>query len=321
MPAISAIQETIAAELEQVCEIFERELASELPAVNELCAHVGRYRGKMLRPALVLLSARACGSIRPAHLTVAAVVEMVHMATLVHDDVLDEGELRRGSPTINRLEGNETAVLLGDYLISHAFHLCSSLDSLYALRCIAATANTICAGELQQVRQRGNLDLNIETYLEIIDRKTASLAQVCCRLGAHFAGADEQVADLLAGYGRDLGIAFQITDDILDIAGNEAQMGKTLGRDLAKKKLTLPMIHGLSKGNGELRSQLGVTSPSPVDRARLRELLDTTASLIYAQDTARQYITSATARIRQLPSSATAEQLIRIADMVIKREI
>ncbi len=320
MPAMSAIHESIAAELEQVCAIFERELVSELPAVNDLCAHIERYRGKMLRPALVLMSAKVCGGIRPEHLTLAAVVEMVHMATLVHDDVLDEGDLRRGSPTINYLEGNEAAVLLGDYLISHAFHLCSSLDSQFASRMIAATTNTICAGELQQVRQRGNLDLRVEEYLEIINRKTASLARICCLLGAHFAGADERSGGLLAGYGQDLGIAFQITDDILDITGSEERMGKTLGRDLAKKKLTLPMIHGLSAGNGELRRQLGAASVGPPDRARLRELLEATGSLVYAHDTARQYIASATGRIKQLPPSPTAEQLIRVAEMVIERE-
>jgi len=173
---------------------------------------------------------------------------------------------------------------------------------------------------LHQVRRRGNLDLSVDEYLQIITRKTASLARVCCLLGAHFTGADERTRGLLAGYGLDLGIAFQITDDILDITGSEERMGKTLGRDLAKKKLTLPMIHGLSMGNGELRRQLETASASLPDRARLRELLDTTGSLAYAHETARQYSASAVGRIRQLPASTTAEQLIRVAEMVIERE-
>ena len=138
-----------------------------------------QYRGKLLRPGLVLLSGKACGKTTDEHLTLAAVVEMVHMATLVHDDVLDDADLRRRCPTINRLEGNEAAVLLGDYLISHAFHLCSSLESQYASSVIAATTNTVCEGELQQVHHRGDFDLSLDDYLQIITRKTASLTGAC----------------------------------------------------------------------------------------------------------------------------------------------
>ena len=156
MPVISALYEPVATELGKVCAIFDDQLFSDLPVLNELCSHVRRFRGKMLRPALLLLSGKACGGLTDEHLTLAAVVELVHMATLVHDDVLDDADLRRRFPTVNRVEGNEAAVLLGDYLISHAFHLCSALDSQFASRRIGQTTNTVCEGELQQVHHRGD---------------------------------------------------------------------------------------------------------------------------------------------------------------------
>ena len=149
-----------------------------------LVKHVSRFRGKMLRPCLVLLSGKACGKLQPSHTVIATVVEMVHMATLVHDDVLDDAELRRKGATINHLRGNEAAVLLGDYLISHSYHLCSSLDSQYASRLIGKTTNEVCEGELLQIDNRNNFDLSEETYLQIIRRKTAVLCAACCALGA-----------------------------------------------------------------------------------------------------------------------------------------
>ena len=183
----------IAPQLDAVDKQFVRELKSDVPCVNTLVKHVSRFRGKMLRPTLVLLSGKAANptsALTDAHVTIATVVEMVHMATLVHDDVLDEAELRRKGATINHLRGNEAAVLLGDYLISHSYHLCSSLDSQLASRIIARTTNLVCEGELLQIDNRNNYELSKETYLEIINRKTAVLTAACCQLGAIFAGAD-----------------------------------------------------------------------------------------------------------------------------------
>src|SRR5215212_10451004 len=186
--SLAALTESIRPQLEAVERLFHEELTGDLRCVNTLVKHVSRFRGKMLRPMLVLLSGRACGELNASHVTIATVVEMVHMATLVHDDVLDEAELRRKGATINHLRGNEAAVLLGDYLISHSFHLCSSLESQFASRAIGRTTNCVCEGELLQLDNRNNLDLSEETYLEIIERKTASLCATCCLLGATFAG-------------------------------------------------------------------------------------------------------------------------------------
>src|SRR6478735_5680495 len=225
---LASLTDCIRPQLAAVERLFHEELASDLPCVNVLVKHVSRFRGKMLRPCLVLLAGKAAGELSDAHVTIATVVEMVHMATLVHDDVLDEAELRRKGATINHLRGNEAAVLLGDYLISHSYHLCSSLDSQLASRLIARTTNQVCEGELLQIDNRNNLDLTEETYLQIITRKTASLCATCCLLGAEYAGAPETRVGQLELYGLSLGTAFQIQDDILDIVGEENTVGKTL---------------------------------------------------------------------------------------------
>ena len=184
---LAALTDCIAPQLTAVDARFHEELVSAIPCVNTLVKHVSRFRGKMLRPTLLLLTGKAAAPDREltdAHVTLATVVEMVHMATLVHDDVLDEAELRRKGATINHLRGNEAAVLLGDYLISHSYHLCSSLDSQLASRMIARTTNHVCEGELLQIDNRNNWDLNEETYLRIITQKTAVLCATCCHLGA-----------------------------------------------------------------------------------------------------------------------------------------
>src|SRR4051794_14937108 len=235
--SLAALTECIAPQLQAVDRLFTLELQSRLECVNVLVRHVSRFRGKMLRPCLVLLAGRACGGdgLNDAHVTIATVVEMVHMATLVHDDVLDEAELRRKGATINHLRGNEAAVLLGDYLISHSYHLCSSLRSQFASRTIARTTNQVCEGELLQIDNRNNLELTEETYLQIITLKTAVLCATCCVLGATFAGGTKEQIAALETYGRTLGIAFQIQDDILDIVGDAGTVGKTLGIDLEKQ--------------------------------------------------------------------------------------
>src|SRR5437764_9987539 len=202
--ALATLTECVQPQLEAVERLFHQELASDLPCVNTLIKHVSRFRGKMLRPLLVLLSGKADGVLTDAHIVIATVVEMVHMATLVHDDVLDEAELRRKGATINHLRGNEAAVLLGDYLISHSYHLCSSLDSQYASRLIGKTTNEVCEGELLQIDNRNNYDLSEETYLSIISRKTASLCATCCLLGAKYAGAGELLISQAQRYGLSL---------------------------------------------------------------------------------------------------------------------
>lgn len=321
MTALTSLHQSIAADLRKVCEVFDDELFSDLPVINDLCAHVRQYRGKMLRPSLLLLAAKACGRIVPEHITLAAVVEMVHMATLVHDDVLDEADLRRRCPTINRFKGNEAAVLLGDYLISHAYHLCSSLDSQLAAQLISATTNMVCEGELQQIHHRDDLDLSLEQYLQIISRKTAALTSAACRLGAQFAGADETRVRNLAGYGLEAGIAFQIVDDVLDIVGTEERMGKTLGRDLDKHKPTLPVIHCLHHGDSRLRESVRhLLSNGSCDHSLLRETLESAGSIVYAMDMARGHVDRAIRCLDGLPATSARDTLVQMARLIIDRD-
>jgi len=318
---LATLTECIAPQLKAVDRLFTSELQSQIECVNVLIRHVSRFRGKMLRPCLVLLSGRACGELSDAHVTIATVAEMVHMATLVHDDVLDEAELRRKGATLNHLRGNEAAVLLGDYLISHSYHLCSSIDSQFASRLIARTTNEVCEGELLQIDNRNRLDLSEETYFQIIQRKTASLCATCCLLGAKLAGANEGAVARLETYGMSLGTAFQIQDDILDIVGDAGTVGKTLGIDIEKGKLTLPMIHFLRTAPREHRELLKTLLESrDGDKGeKIRNLILPSRSIEYARDAARGHIDRARTAIAGLPNSEAKQVLDIMAEFVISR--
>lgn len=316
---LETIYAPVAAELDAVRDLFDEELHCDLPFLAELVSEIGRYHGKMLRPALTLLTARACGGITPAHITLAAVFEMVHMATLVHDDVLDEAELRRLAPTVNAMTDNETAVLLGDFLISHAYHLCSSLDSQQASRAVSACTNTVCEGELLQVHHRGNWNLTEQEYLDIVSRKTASLISVVCRLGAQHVPADPETIEALESFGMHIGVAFQVVDDVLDLAGLENEVGKTLGLDIHGGKVTLPLIHTLKTAtpqDARLLKQLAGESRND-SRRHIRELL--ADGIEYAMHFAEQRVQAACTCLEGLPASPARDSLRAMAEFIIER--
>jgi len=301
--------------------VFDNELFSDHPFINELCTRIQRYHGKMLRPALVLLFGEASENRQDAHLTLAAVVEMVHLATLVHDDVLDEADIRRQHPTVNATHGNETAVLLGDYLISHAYNLCSSLNDQFAARAIASTTNTVCEGELLQVSQRNNPDLTEGAYFDIIRGKTASLTSVCCGLGARYAGVDSERVTAASDFGMAAGVAFQIVDDVLDIAGTQRDTGKTTGRDLAFGNATLPIIHCLATGRPETQARMrAIVSGQPdvaVDEVQC--LLTESGSLDFALQRAREFVDRAIASLRVFPRTTARESLEAMCEFILRR--
>jgi len=308
-------------ELARVEHRLRGELHSQLPFVNELCAQVERYRGKMLRPTLLLLTGRACGRLTDAHVTLAAVVEIIHLATLVHDDVLDEADLRRRQATVNATHGNETAVLLGDYLISHAYHLCSRLADPTAARLIAATTNTVCEGELLQVHHRADLKLGEDRYLEIIRRKTAALTAACCALGARYARLDEAAVESWFRFGTDVGIAFQIADDVLDFTGTLDEMGKTLGRDLDLGKPTLPTIHALTHAAPAVRSELALvlSNGHSASRETIRGWLEEAGSIEYAYAVAAGYVDSARQHLDTIPDSPARDALLAATTFLLQR--
>ena len=317
------LYDPIRSDLREVARIFDGELVSEYKFVDALCDRVRAYRGKMLRPALLLLTGRACGQASASHRTLGAVVEMVHVATLVHDDVLDEADERRGQTPINLLEGNVAAVLLGDYLISHAYHLCSSLKDQTAARLIGATTNSVCEGELLQNRHRGDAALSESLYFEIIERKTGALTATACELGALYSGADAKVVASLRSFGLAVGVAFQIVDDLLDIRGDRQEVGKSLGRDFSEGKLTLATIHCLANARRETVDALraALAGHRKMSRACLRGWLGETDSIEYASSVALEYISQARSALEILPPSEARSSLTAMAEFIIERRL
>jgi octaprenyl-diphosphate synthase len=311
----------IAAELADAERIFQDELKSRFPFVQQLVDHCADFQGKRLRPALVLFSGLASGTVSRSHSVLAAVVEMIHTATLVHDDILDEAMIRRHAATVNAEWGNETAVLLGDYLFTHAFHLAASLDSTRACRWIGHATNKVCEGEMQQVHDRGNLHLEEADYFAIIEGKTAELTAVCCRLGASYAGAPEATVSALERYGRHLGIAFQIADDVLDIWGEERVTGKSLGTDLEKQKLTLPVIYllRLVEPQDAATIRLMLSESKPDLRRQLRPYLEHTGALDRAWQLAKQHVKQALDALEGLSDSDAKTVLRTLAQYVVRR--
>lgn len=339
---LQSLQELISDGFLRVEEVFANQLVSDLDPVDQMCEHVERYRGKMLRPMLVLLCGTAANPelntllesdetdslITDAHITCGAVCEMVHMATLVHDDVLDEAEIRRRGKTINAMKGNETSVILGDYLIASSYELCSSLNSPVPSRIVGKASAIMCTGELLQLHNRNNLDLDEPTYFEILKRKTAALIGAACQLGAlSTLGFDQEsnpTVQALYGFGTDLGIAFQIQDDVLDLTGTVETVGKSVGRDLDKGKLTYPLIHHLSNADASTRAdsirliQQAITG----DQSNLEALIEnieSTSSIQATQATAASYVEQAKVRLEHVPEGAGRMMLELIADAVIAR--
>jgi octaprenyl-diphosphate synthase len=306
----------ILADLAAAEDIFTATLAAYRTPFASLIEHLKHYRGKRLRPALMLLTAKACGGVSPNHHTLAAAVEMIHTATLVHDDVLDEAEVRRHVKTVNAEWGNKISILLGDMLFTHAFHLTSRVDRR-ACELIGEATNRVCAGELRQVTEKGNLHLSEADYFAIIDGKTAALTEACGRLGAIHAGASEYVADKLAAFGRCLGVAFQIADDLLDLTGQEAKAGKTLGTDIEQQKLTLPLIHCLSKLPAAAADDLRATIRGNGD---VRPALEKTGSIEYARKVADDHARRARAELECLPTGECRTILEKLTEWSTRRE-
>lgn len=320
-PILALVEETIGRELLEAEQILIEELKSSNPYVCDVLQHITRFRGKRLRPILLLLTAQAAGGIRHEHKVLAAVVEMIHLATLVHDDVLDDAETRRHVATVNARWNNETSVLFGDYLFTHSFHLASSLDTTYGCRMIGRATNIVCEGELSQIKERGNLDLSEEAYFRIIDGKTAELTALCGHLGAHYAGAELPVVEALERYGRYLGLAFQIADDVLDLMGNERKTGKTLGSDLEKQKLTLPLIRLLNRASEADANAIRQLLLHPEDdtRDKLAPYFANSDALAYTQQRAQRLAQDARQQLEVLPATRARRILAEIADFAVQR--
>jgi octaprenyl-diphosphate synthase len=328
----------VAEPLSRVRELIYGQLTEHAPAVagvdlsararrpediNRLIEYISGHGGKMIRPGLVMLAGRCCGKITDEHIRVAAIIEMIHNATLLHDDVIDEGQKRRGLPTINRLWGNETAVLLGDLLLSRVFKMCAELEEPQAARVIAAAAVRLCEGELRQAIQRHDWQLSEPDYIDAITEKSAVLFSSACYLGALLAQAGEDHARSLADYGLNAGIAFQITDDLLDIVGDERKTGKTLGSDVDKHKLTLAGIHLLGildeREKKEIINSFFAREGTPHDRNALAKILNRHGSLEYARGRTQEFVAAAVRALAGLEQNDAKEALIEAAEFMAAR--
>jgi octaprenyl-diphosphate synthase len=312
----------IAREMAEVERILEDTVRNDHPGVAEVVGHVSHYKGKRLRPALLLLTAKACGRLTPMHLALAAVIELIHTATLVHDDVLDEATTRRHVATANARWGNHNSVLLGDYLFTHAFYLATTLGDIQACQIIGAATNRVCEGELRQGLERGNLALSEAEYFKLIDAKTAELIACSSQLGALYSGAAEGVVAAMERYGRLIGVAFQIADDLLDIVGEERATGKSLGTDLEQQKMTLPLIRLLSVAPASQSSRLRqiLHAPGNHKREALAPFLAASDAVEYARRTALDYAARARVELTCLPPSTVRAILEAAADGVVHRD-
>ncbi|WP_417848670.1 polyprenyl synthetase family protein [Thalassoglobus sp.] len=320
---LTQTQSLIGDALQAVEATFATELASKNPYLRDIYQHTSRFRGKRLRPILCLLTAKACGEIKREHEILAAVVEMIHTATLVHDDVLDNADIRRHVATVNVRWNNHTSVLYGDFLFTHSFHLAAETGSAEACRLIGRATNLVCEGELTQIRNRGNLNLTEAEYLNIIDGKTAELCAVACLLGAKFANADQETIKRLENFGRLLGQAFQIADDVLDLTGLESNVGKTLGTDLFQQKLTLPIIRLLGKSSEQSKSELTELLEAGTDEAAQKIVLLAKEEGVIEEsfDFAKQLATQAQSELDILPDSPAKQVLLKLPIMSINRVV
>ncbi len=322
--ALETIVRPVVDSLNESITLLGRFMNSDVPFVDQLLSHGNMLSGKRLRPTLLLLVAGSFGNIDQRHIKLAAAVEMIHTATLVHDDVLDEADTRRHLPTVHQKWNTPTAVLLGDYLFSNAFYLTSETGSADACRLIGGATNLVCEGELQQLNAQEDFQLTQQQYLDIILGKTGRLISCSTRLGTmfHQPEVDESAIDSIERFGEKIGIAFQIHDDLLDLTGDSSTTGKTLGTDLQNQKATLPIIRALNQLADGQKLELveKLSSPTAENQLEVVELLRSTGAIEYSQEIAREFASEAFHLLAELPEGPCKESLQALTQFVVSRE-
>lgn len=315
---IVQLYEPVEAELHQVSRLISDQLHSSEPGIEACLSELGRREGKMLRPAVTLLSGKMFSPLNHKHIQLAAMTELIHMASLIHDDVIDEADLRRGKASINALWGNTAAVLLGDFLLTRAFALGASCGNDAVLNCLIDSARDLCEGELCQNLARSRFDATEEDYFKIIEKKTAALFGGCCKLGAIVSDASDENIEVLYEYGVAIGLAFQVVDDLKDLISTVNTEGKTLGTDLLHGKMTLPIIHwlNLDRDHRQMFSHhTGVCESS----AGFKDALVSSGSIQYAIDKAAAFTIQAQELLTELNHSSAKLSLRAIADYIISQ--
>lgn len=305
--------------------IRDRMASKHAPRIPEVTAHLVEAGGKRIRPMLTLACARLCGYTGTDHVKLAATVEFIHTATLLHDDVVDESEQRRGRPTANLLWDNQSSVLVGDYLFARAFQLMVEPGSLRVLDILSNAAATIAEGEVLQLTVAANIDTPEETYLQVIRGKTAALFEAACKVGGVIADRDEDIVRALATYGDGLGVAFQMADDLLDWGGvdGSANLDKNIGDDFRERKMTLPVIRAIAAADDEQRAfwarTIGKGKQQDGDLEHALDLLQTHGTLASTRDDANAYVATAKAALAGLPYDPIRDMLSDLADYVVAR--
>lgn len=311
-------------EFEAVNRFVMSSLDSNVPLVREVGEYIVSAGGKRLRPLMALLSARALGYQGERHIDVAAIIELLHTATLLHDDVVDESSLRRGRPTVNAVWGNAASVLVGDFLISRALQLTVNIGDLHILDIFAGSTNVISEGEVWQLLNCHDPNITEAHYLRVIHDKTAKMFEAAARTGAALAvaeGADASLEDALASYGRHMGVAFQLIDDVLDYRGSAAELGKNVGDDLAEGKPTLPLIYTMAHCSAAQAARVRdvIRQGGREQLADIIELVQASGALEYTLEKAREQTQLALAQLEKVPASPFREALAQLAEQAVGR--
>jgi octaprenyl-diphosphate synthase len=319
--SIEHIRRFIAQDMGIVDEVIRQKLHSHVALIRQVSEYIINSGGKRLRPALVVLSAGSFGYTGQHHYNLAAVVEFIHTATLLHDDVVDESEMRRNKETANALFGNAASVLVGDFLYSRAFQMMVEVDNMRVMQVLADATNTIAEGEVLQLLNCRDPNVSEESYLRVIRFKTAKLFEAASRLGAILGDAPHAHETAMAVYGMHLGTAFQLIDDVLDYSGDNQDTGKNLGDDLAEGKPTLPLIHAMRTGNAEQVNLIrkAIKNGGIDDLKPVLEIIHNIGALDYARTCALNEIEIAVSAIAPLPESEYKKCLIQLADFSVTR--
>ncbi|MGI9301864.1 MAG: octaprenyl diphosphate synthase [Gammaproteobacteria bacterium] len=318
---IKQIQELVARDMAAVNGLIRRRLHSEVVLIDQLGHYIVNSGGKRLRPMLVLLVARACGYEREDHIALAAIIEFIHTATLLHDDVVDASEMRRGQETANAIWGNEASVLVGDFLYSRAFEMMVEIGSMRVMDILSHATNTIAEGEVLQLLNCHDADTTENRYMEVIRSKTARLFEAASQLGGILAGVSEPAECALAAYGMHLGTAFQLTDDVLDYSASADAIGKNVGDDLAEGKPTLPLIYAMLQGS---RKQADIVRHA-IEKGGLDDIdevldaIESTNAIAYTENIARREAASAAVQLDHLQDSDYKTALISLTRFSVDR--
>ena len=320
---IEALNGLVSEDLKAVNALILERMQSPVTLIPQVAGHIIAAGGKRLRPMLTLAAARLCGYTGERHIALAACVEFIHTATLLHDDVVDESDLRRGLDTANAVWGNKPSVLVGDFLFSRAFQLMVEDGSLEVLKILSNASAVIAEGEVRQLITSNNTATSEEDYLEVIRSKTAALFAAACRIGAVIADRPLSEAEALGRYGRSLGIAFQLVDDVLDYQARQAELGKTVGDDFREGKITLPVVLAYQRANDEekafWRRCLEDLEQSDDDLGQAIALMERDGTLDDSLDQARRYADEAKRALRVFPNTAERQALAEVVDFCVER--